>query len=63
MKFVGPVNSAQDPLVLLKCALYTEEKSTTADKKKGKKEKENTKRERAKCESKLHLKEEKSLYP
>ena len=37
MKFVGLVNSAWHPLVLLKCALYTEEKSTTAAKKKEKK--------------------------
>ena len=36
MKFVGLVNSAWDPLVLIKCALYIEEKSTTAAKKKRK---------------------------
>ena len=46
---MGPVNSARDPLVLLKCALYIEEKSTTATKKKKKKE------ENAKRESKPHL--------
>ena len=51
MKFVGPVNSARDPLVLLKCAQYTEEKSTIA----AKKIEENAKREHAKHESKsLH---------
>ena len=48
MKFMSPVNSARDLLVLLKCALYTEEKSTTATKKK-------KKEENAKRESKLHL--------
>ena len=37
MKFVGLVNNPRDPLVLLKCALYTEEKSTTATKKNKKK--------------------------
>ena len=50
---MGLVNSAWHPLVLLKCALYTEEKSTTAAKKKEKK-KENTKHECAKRESKSH---------
>ena len=44
MKFVGLVNSAWDLLVLLKCALYIEEKLTTAVKKKKKKEEENAKR-------------------
>ena len=43
MKFVGPMNSTLDPLVLLKCALYTKEKSTKKKKK------------TAKLESKLHL--------
>ena len=41
MKFVGPINSARDPLASLKCALYTKEKSTIATKKKKKKEEEN----------------------
>ena len=46
MKFVGLVNSAQGLLTLLKCALYTEEKSTIeAKKKKKKKKKENAKHE------------------
>ena len=30
---MNPVNSARNPLVLLKCALYTEEKSTIMAKK------------------------------
>ena len=56
MKFVGLVNSAHDPLMLLKCALYTEEKSTIEAKKKEKKKKEeNAKHECAKRESKPHL--------
>ena len=50
---MGLVNSTRDSLVLLKCALYTEEKSTTAAKKK--KKEENANRERAKHESKPHL--------
>ena len=33
MKFVGPMNITLDPLVLLKCALYTKEKSTKKKKK------------------------------
>ena len=37
MKFVGLVNSTHDPLMLLKCALYTEEKSTIEAKKTKKK--------------------------
>ena len=48
VKFVGIMNSARDPFVLLKYALYTEEKSTTAAKKKKRKE-------NAKHESKPHL--------
>ena len=36
------MNSAWYPLVLLKCALYTEEKSTTAAKKKKEKKKRKT---------------------
>jgi len=36
VKFVDPMNSIRDPLVLLKCVLYTEEKSTPAAKKKKK---------------------------
>ena len=48
---MDPVYSARDSLVLLKCALYTEEKSTTVAKKKKKKEEEKN----AKRESKPHL--------
>ena len=39
---MDPVYSARDSLVLLKCALYTEEKSTTVAKKKKKKKKRKT---------------------
>ena len=45
------MNSARDLLVLLKCALYIEEKLITAAKKKKEK---NAKRERANRESKPH---------
>ena len=55
MKFVGLVNSKHDPLMLLKCALYTEEKSTIEAKKTKKKKEENAKHECAKRESKQHL--------
>ena len=41
------VNSVRDPLVLLRCALYTKEKSTNAAKKK--------KKDDAKCEFKPQL--------
>ena len=50
------MNSARDLLVLLKCALYIEEKLITASKKKKEKKKKekNAKRERANRESKPH---------